>query len=622
MRLLDTVGNEIPFLLDSPRIDTVFAVERVETRPLEVRREEVPRDGAPSLRRETFEFRGPETAARGGTWRLILDVAQPQFVGRVRVTWPESATGAPGESSGSIFRLSSPRPIEKLGLPLYGGPIARVTVVLEHEHSSWLDPSFRFESSRTIDRRSRSAIPLAIATRRSGGGTTVVELTRPRGVVPAVLRLSASTAAFDRKVTVEDAGPNRDTAPLGAGSLFRLVPGSGVEELELPLRPARGDRLRVLIEDGDSPPLEELSFTAEFGQPSLVASLGESGGPGPSAVLYFGGGRARAPRYDLAGFAPEPGREVYGKRAEALLRLYDPAAIGEARLGPVRANAAFDNSPSLAFAMRPGAAIDARQFAKRRPLLIQPSPEGLSRLTLNPEDLAALRGDLADLRIVDGGSLQWPYLIVRGERFTEIPLSVAASSKSRATTYLLSSAVSPLTVDRLTIDADAPYFDREFTLSGDTEGDEEISLSQGRFARRAGDPMPVTIEVPPVRITGLTLRIEDGDDAPLHLSSVLARGPAPDVFVAAPEGSYTLLLGAGDTGAPTYELARVRDVVLAVEAGAVKTQPIEKNPAYKLSARLSQGKGLEQVLLWVALIAAVLVLLVLTLRLSRSAPGA
>jgi hypothetical protein len=179
-----------------------------------------------------------------------------------------------------------------------------------------------------------------------------------------------------------------------------------------------------------------------------------------------------------------------------------------------------------------------------------------------------------------------------------------------------------LTVDRLLIDTDAPYFDREFTLSGFTEDDQEVALGRGRFARRAGDPMPVTIDFLPYRLARLTLRIEDGDDAPLRLSSILARGPAPEVFVAAPAGSYTLLLGAADLAAPTYELARVRDVVLAVDAGAVKTQPIEKNPAYKLSARLSQGKGREQVLLWVVLVAAVVVLLVLTLRLARSAPGA
>jgi hypothetical protein len=622
VRLFDPSGNEVPFLLDTPRIDSVFATERVETRPLEVRREEVPREGAPSLRRETFELDGPETAARGGTWRLVLDVARPEFVVRARASWHGRASGASGESTGSIFRILSPRPVEKLGLSLDAGPIARVIVTLEHEQPSWLSPSFRFESSQTIDRKNSSSIPLSLVTTRSRGGTTVVELARPRGVVPAVLRLSSSTAVFDRKVTVHDEGPNRDPAPLGGANLYRVFPATGVEDLDLSLRPARGDRLRIVIDDGDSPPLADLAFTAEFGQPSLVASLSGPGGEVPSAVLRFGGGRAKAPRYDLAGFVPDPGREVYGKRAEALIRLYDPAAIREARLGPTRPNLAFDSSPSLAFAMRPGASIDARQFQKRRPLQIRPSPEGLSRLTLNAEDLAALRADLADLRIVDIGSLQWPYLIERGEGTAEIPMSVATSSKNRATTYRLSNAVSPLSLDRLVIDADAPYFDREFTLSGVEDDDREVVLSRGRFARGAGDPMPVTIEFGPSRVTRLTLRIEDGDDAPLALSPIRARGPVPDIFVAAPAGSYMLLMGAAGAAAPSYELAHVRDVVLAVAAGAVETQPIEKNTAYKLSSRLTQGKGREQVLLWSVLIGAVIVLLVLTLRLARSAPGA
>jgi hypothetical protein len=182
-------------------------------------------------------------------------------------------------------------------------------------------------------------------------------------VVPAVLQLSAATPTFDRQVTVRDDGAGHDPVVLGSASLFRLIPGSGVEQLDLPLRPARGDRLRVAIDDGDSPPLTGLAFTAVFAQPSLVASLTGPGGTAPAAVLRFGGGRAKVPRYDLAGFRPEPGREVYGKRAEALLRLYDPAAVRVARLGPIRPNPAFDRTPALSFAMRPGASIDTSAFA-------------------------------------------------------------------------------------------------------------------------------------------------------------------------------------------------------------------------------------------------------------------
>jgi hypothetical protein len=621
VRLFDLEGNEIPFLLDSPRVDAVFEVERVEARPLEVRREETPRRQGLSLRRETFELDGPTTVARGGEWRLVVDVAHPEFVARARASWNKGGSEAKSASDGSLFRLSSPRRVEKLGLPLGAGSIGRVVVVLEHEQKFWLEPSFRFESSRTIERRERAAIPLTVLSTRSSGGKTVVELARPRGVVPATLRLGASTATFDRKLTVHDDGAGRDPAPLGEANLFRLLPGGDVEELELPLRPARGDRLRVVIDDGDSPALTNATFTAVFGQPSLVASLTAAGGPGPAATLRFGGGRASVPRYDLAGFSPQLGREVYGKRAEALVRLYDPAAVGIARLGAVRPNPAFDRTPALAFAMRSGASIDARAFARRRTLHVEPSPEGLSRLRLSPEDLAALRPDLADLRIVDAESRQWPYLVERSDAAIEVPQVIASSSKDRATTYRLASAVSPLTVDRLAIDTDVPFFDRGFELRGDVQDGKETVLSRGRLARAAGDPSPVTIDVPAARVKRMELRVEDGDDAPLVLRSIRARGPVPEVYLAAPAGSYTMLLGADDSAAPRYELERVRDVVLAVGAGDVRSEPIEPNPDYKLSARFMQGKGREQAILWGAIIAAVVVLGALTLRLARHHPA-
>jgi hypothetical protein len=621
VRLFDSEGNEIPFLLDTPRIDTVFDSERVEARPNDVRRDEVPRDKGPSLRRETFELTGPTTAARGGEWSLVAEIARPEFVTRARVTWTRRDGGVPGVTTGSIFRLSSPRRVEKLALPIGSGATDRVVVVLEHEEPFWLEPTFRFESERTIDRSARAVIPLSILSTRSAAGVTVVELARPRGVVPASVRLSTSTGSFDRKVTVDDAGPGHDGSPLGTANLFRLTAGSGVETLELPLRPARGDRLRVAIEDGDSPPLTGLAFTAVFGQPSLVASFAGAGGAEPVAVLRFGGGRANVPRYDLAGFRPEPGREVYGKRAEALLRLYDPGAIREARLGPIRPNPTFDRTPALAFAMRPGASIDTRAFSQRRALDVQPSQEGLSRVRLAPEDLAALRPDLADLRIVDVESRQWPYVVERGDASVDVALAVAASSKSRATTYRLSSAVTPLTVDRIAVDCGVPFFDRAFTLSAVSEDGKESVVAQGRFERRAGDPMPVTVDFEAARVTRLELRVEDGDDAPLDLRSVRARSWVPDVFIAAPAGTYTMFLGAPDAPRPSYELTRVRDVVLSVAAAEIHPRPIERNPGYKLSARLSQGHGPEQTILWVALIAAVIVLGALTLKLVRQSPA-
>ncbi len=616
VRLFDTRGNEVPFLVDSPRVDAIVETRQVEARPLEVRREEVPRANGPSLRRETFELPPPVGTAPSGGWTLVLDVARAEFVARARVTWSRKDGAVSGEAAGSIFRLLSPRRVEKLHLQAGADAGSKVTVVLEHEQPFWLEPSFRYVSSRTTDRAASAVIPLSVLSVRSAAGVTTVELARPPGVVPASLRLESSTPAFDRKLTVHDLGPSGDKGQLGSASLFRFQPGSGVEELEMPMRAARGDRLRVVIEDGDSPPLAGIALMAVFGEPSLVAYLERPESSGVAATLCFGGRRARVPRYDLAGLRPAVGREVYGQRAEALLRLYDPRAVHEAHLGAIRPNPAFDPAPALAFAMRPGASIDRSSFARRRVLDVRPSPEGLARLRLAPEDLAALRPDLADLRIVDSQDRQWPYLVERGAASTEVTLTAAASSKDRATTYRVSAGVSPLTLDRLVVDADLAFFDRAFRLTGLPEGGATTVLAQGRLTRSAPDRTPVAIDFPSARLTRLELRIDDGDDAPLPVRTIRARCPVPDVFVAAPAGPYTFLAG-GDPTPPRYELERVRDVILAVEAGDIRPSALEANPGFRISTRFTHGRGPQQTILWIAIVAAVVVLAAITLRLAR-----
>jgi hypothetical protein len=113
------------------------------------------------------------------------------------------------------------------------------------------------------------------------------------------------------------------------------------------------------------------------------------------------------------------------------------------------------------------------------------------------------------------------------------------------------------------------------------------------------------------------LRIHDGSDAPLDLARVEARFPTPEVYVVAPPGRYALLLGYPEASAPAYELARVREVVLAVRSNTVSPGPLEENPDFSSSARLARGGGPQQVLLWAALILAVVVLAVITLRMTR-----
>lgn len=616
LRLVDAAGSEIPYVMETPQ--TVATSERASVRVEQVRREEVPRRDAAPIRKETYELSGPPRASRGEGWALVVEPAPVTFVARAHVTIDRGGGAPPETVDETVFRLASPRAVAKLGIPLGPAPASRLTVTFEHEDPFWLQPAFHLESSRSFGSGGRLAIPLEVLSSRAEGRTTVVELARPRGIVPAALRVASATPAFDRALTVYDEGPGRDPEPLGQGSIFRLAPGNGVEDLVVPLRTARGDRLRVVVHDGDSPPLADAAFTAVLGRPAIVAPLTAAAGGRKAATLLFGGGRARRPHYDLEALRPAPGGEVTGRRADAAARLYDPAALRPARLGPIRTNPDFDPAPPLAFAMRPGATIDLRVFAKRRTLRLHPSPEGLARVRLAPGDLAVLRGDLADLRVADADSRQWPYLLDRDAADVVIPLTIAGTtSRSHATTYRLEPSTGPVALDRVVLDPGAPFVDRAFRLTGEGKDGATTTLAQGRLVRNADSYGPVAVDVARTRVRRLELVVEDGDDAPLTFRSIEGRVPVPDLYLAAPAGTYALYLGEPDARAPRYELDRAREVVLAVRAENNRPGPLEDNPDFSAGARLTRGAGRQRTLLWGALIAAVAALAGLTLYLAR-----
>ena len=640
LRLFDAAGAEVPFLVDGGwQPERRLDLERTFTPELgAVERSRTDRDTGPSRFRESYTLEIPSDLPRDAPWELEVVTARPRFVKQVEVTAP-GPVAADGEriGEGSVFRLTDPAR-ERTAVPLLAFNATRLTVVLEGEDGAYLEPVFRLRTGHSVTGRERAAVPLTVSARREEGGRTVVDLERPRGLVPDALRIATTTAAWSRPIEVWDEGPGSAGSALGRATLFRVQALTAVEDLEVPLAPARGDRLRVVLGDGDSPPLADLAFSAVVRRPALLFTLPEAagaGGAGPGtagaggtggpavATLLFGGARAFRPSYDLANLPPALTRRATGTAAEVAERLYDPAQVAEARLGPIAANPDFDPAPALAFAHHPGAELDARLYRFRRPLAARPSPEGLVRLRLAPEDLAQARPDLADLRIADGAGRQWAYLLERDAAEERQPVTIdGPESEDGTSRYRLDLATSPATVVQIVLETDAPYFDRAFTLTGTApngggHGGGEVPLARGRLVRRAGDPRPVAFAFAPVRLESLELVVEDGDDAPLEFSSGAATLPLPEVYFAAPAGDYALLLGDPEAGPPRYELARVRGVVLAVAADDAEAGPLDENPAFSRRARLATAPGLQSVLLWVALGLAVVVLAGLTLRLAR-----
>ena len=613
LRILEADGEQVPYLIDSDSSSQTEVEVRQSFTPelLEVERRTVERSTGPPLQRETYELSAPTEPSQTGTWDLVLSSSRPSFVRRVSIT-ARLKNGAELKmvEGGSVFRLRS-LGREKTRLTLPDRAMERLIVTLEGEDGFFLEPAFRFENSRTVS-KDRVLVELTETSRQQSDGRTVVELHRPRVLVPFALRIATDTRSLNRKIEVWDEGPGATNAVVGRGTVFRIPAVTTVEELEVRLSSVRGDRLRVVIHDGDSPALEQMKFSAIVRRPALIFALGSLGRAEASGTLYFGGGRAHRPRYDLAELWNSLPNEWDGTRGWSREGSFAPA-----RLGSIGPNPVFDASPILAFAMRPGAEIDTRPYTHQRRLLAKPSPEGLVRLRLGIEDLAWARDDLADLRIVDDQSRQRAYLLDSNAGHESVGLGMegpeSTDGKSR---YQLQLPVTPAKIDQVSLLTSVPFFDRAFELVSTRDGDESV-LARDRLVRGRGDSGPIRIAFKPARVDSLELIIEDGDDAPLTFQQVLARFPATEVFFAVPEGTYSLLVGNPEATAPTYELARVRDVVLAVESSEAATEPLQSNPDFTPASRLATERGAQQALLWVAIGIAVVFLTALTLRLAR-----
>jgi hypothetical protein len=203
-----------------------------------------------------------------------------------------------------------------------------------------------------------------------------------------------------------------------------------------------------------------------------------------------------------------------------------------------------------------------------------------------------------------------------------VPLAFSGPiRRDGASHYDLALAVTPLHVEQVTLETETPFFDRGFRLLATLPDGSERTLARGTLARRAGASAEMVVGFAPARVQTLELVVDDGDDAPLAFIAARASVLLPEVFLAAPAGAYSLLVGNPDAAPPSYELARARELVLAVASAPATVGPLGENPDYSFRARFTGGGGaartMPRVLLWTALGVAVLVLTALTLRLAR-----
>lgn len=601
LRLFDGRGQEVPFAVDSatrplsPRRTVSLSVE---VEPSEVEQQRVRSDGGTRLYAERLVVAVPERPSPTGAWEIELHTERPHFVRQLRIRAPESER-EPLVST-TIFRLPDPLR-ERLRIALPAELPERLEIELRGERG-YLEPVVRFEAAR-VAKAEQFAVRLTELARRRVGERTKLELARPAGIVPERLRVVTTTTTFHRPVVVRDLGTAGKGRELARGELYRVRDPYEVDHRSIALARARGDRLEVILDDGGSPPLEELAFEAVVDRPSLV--FDDQGHPAP-LWLRFGGGRAQAPGYDLQRLA----QDGLGRRA------LDQSAVRDGSVGPVRVNPRFDRKPALSFMMRPGPPVVISEFSHRRGFQIVEVGEGVSRLSLGPHELAHARADLADLRIVDLQGRQWPYLLEQGAR-DSVVVSVGPPQSSGGTSrYSLRPAAEPLPICDLELETAAAYVGRKASLLARDPGAKERVLWSGTLRRRPGksDELVLNVDADGIRAEGLVLAVDDGDDPPLQIRKAIATIATAELFVVAPAGRYQLLVGKADTPFPRYELRAARELVLAVRSSSIAAGTLEPNPGFHPPPKKG---GTSVWLLWAVIVLAVVVLGWLTARLVR-----
>ncbi len=606
VRLFASDGAEVPYLVESGDRGTASSAGPVTATLAGASRR---RSGARVS--EVFDLRPPPTP--GVPYTLALTVASPDFVRNLRVTTLSGAAGGAETllAEGTVFRFQAPlRELLTLPLPLVpaGARVLRVeiegqAVGLAGDAAGYdgpFEPVFRFVPRVAVNEPPTLTVPLELRETRRADGRTEVVAVLPLGLRPDRIRIETSSPNFARRVRIADA-----RGEVGSGDVFRVeaLRTRGGERLEVPIGAAWGDALTLTLEDGDSPPLAALRVVAVVRQPSLLFFAN-----GEPLVLRFGGGRARAPRYDLAAFA-----SLGVDRA-----LSEESEVHGAQIEAARPNPRFDPAPALGFLARPGAALEVSGFTHVAELEVREAGEGVVRVRLPMAAMAVVQRDLEDLRVVDAEGRQWPYIQAVGERrVASLRVEVGAPERDGTESrYALKLPVTSAYARTLRLELDARFAARSFTLQGRDDDGRRIDLAAGSLVREP-DARDVAIPVlAGMRVQDLVLVVEDGDDAPLAFQRATLEADVAEILVAAPPGRYRLLVGAPQRETPVYELAQARALIDAVPLVEARPGRLAKNPAFRTPG-FFERTGWQSLALWGALGLAVLVLGGLTLRLAR-----
>jgi hypothetical protein len=262
LRIVDSRGEQVPWrLLPAPPVSDARNVPVFDTG----------RRGALTVARIDLG------RAHAPVDRVTLQVPDRKFV--------SSATAYGSDDRKVWTRLSATEIYAVTG----AAPARSTTLLLPPTRFRYLEVRAahisRITGATVAGASSRPALAQLPAHVKAGDTVVVVDL-RYRNVPVDELRISSSTARYDRPFTVEAHG-----AAIAAGALVRV---GRARQTIVPLS-TRTRIIRIVIANGDDPPLRDVHVEA-LARPRTL--LVEGGHIRPLTIYY--GGTVRAPAYDYA----------------------------------------------------------------------------------------------------------------------------------------------------------------------------------------------------------------------------------------------------------------------------------------------------------------------------------
>lgn len=481
-------------------------------------------------------------------------------------------------------------------------------------------PQVPFTGMTVVAARDKSATiahPVTLASREERGPET--RLTLDLGAANLdldSLQLEIAEAAFNRACLIEtqtDAGSPAVIATVGIRRSPAAEPSSPVTlRIDAGRRiPTRRLTLRIL--NGDNPPLTIRGVRALRHPDAMVFFANKAG----EWKLLTGYRQAAAPRYDVA----------------TLREDFTRGNPGELTPGPLTAKPDHRSPTALPEVPAQGSPIDLAGWGRRRPVEI--TTPGVIHLELDAAILAGMAHptDLADLRLVQDGR-QIPWLRTDAHPQRTLPATVTETpdpERPGVSRWSITLPVDGLPAASLTATSPDPLFSRDLVLTGRTVDrlGNRITTPFGNSAWTVSPDMPAARRTLDMNLGGtrlpreLTLETDNRDNPPIRIAQVSIAFQAPVIAARTTHGGPVLLYYDNPgSKAPDYDLALVRDELLAADAATARLGPEE---VLKPATRREPGAGSPW--LWAALAIVVALLLTVVAKLlpratsSPSAPG-